>query len=78
MDNAGVVEKQKFPLELFPTNRWSRKGYLRTRWRIKHSTEDNESMEIQHAECTRKEREISGCNRSSNTKRIEKIPTNTY
>ena len=66
MDNAGVVEKQKFPLELFPTNRWSRKGYLRTRWRIKHSTGDKENMEIQHAECTRKEREISGCNRSSN------------
>ena len=60
MDNAGVVEKQKFPLKYFPTNRWSRKGYLRTRWRIKCSAGNQESTEIEHAECTRKEREISG------------------
>ena len=66
MDNAGVVEKQKFPLEYFPTNRWSRKGYLRTRWKIKQSKESQENMEIEHAECTRKEREISGCDMSSN------------
>ena len=66
MDNAGVVEKEKFPLEYFPTNRWSRKGYLRTRWRIKQSEEGKEDIEIEHTECTRKEREISGCNMSSN------------
>lgn len=70
MDNAGIVEKQKFPLEYFPTNRWSRKGYLRTRWKIKQVEKGQENMEIEHAECTRKEREISGCDMSSN-----KIPT---
>uniref|UniRef100_A0A6G1SC38 inositol-polyphosphate 5-phosphatase n=1 Tax=Aceria tosichella TaxID=561515 RepID=A0A6G1SC38_9ACAR len=29
---AEHVEKVKFPLELFPECRWSRKGFMRTRW----------------------------------------------
>ena len=28
------VEKHKFPLQYFPESRWSRKGYLRTRWKF--------------------------------------------
>ena len=39
IDNVELVEKQKFPLEYFPTNRYSRKGYLRTRWRLNIQSE---------------------------------------
>lgn len=31
-ENIELVEKIKFPQELFPECRWSRKGFMRTRW----------------------------------------------
>jgi inositol-1,4,5-trisphosphate 5-phosphatase len=34
IDDVPLVEKHKFPLQYFPESRWSRKGYLRTRWRF--------------------------------------------
>ena len=34
IDEVPWVEKHKFPLQYFPESRWSRKGYLRTRWRF--------------------------------------------
>jgi len=34
IDDLSWVEKHKFPLQYFPESRWSRKGYLRTRWRF--------------------------------------------
>ena len=34
IDEVLWVEKHKFPLQYFPESRWSRKGYLRTRWRF--------------------------------------------
>ena len=40
IDNIGVVDKQKFPKELAPASRPSRKGYLRTRWRLKSAPEN--------------------------------------
>ena len=39
IDNIGFVDKQKFPKELSPASRLSRKGYLRTRWRLKSAPE---------------------------------------
>ena len=32
------MEKHKFPLQYFPESRWSRKGYLRTRWKFSGET----------------------------------------
>ena len=43
IDNIGVVDKQKFPKELAPASRPSRKGYLRTRWRLKSAPENSVS-----------------------------------
>jgi len=34
IDEVPCVEKHKFPLQYFPESRWSRKGYLRTRWKF--------------------------------------------
>ena len=34
IDDVPCVEKHKFPLQYFPESRWSRKGYLRTRWKF--------------------------------------------
>lgn len=34
IDDVACVEKHKFPLQYFPESRWSRKGYLRTRWKF--------------------------------------------
>ena len=34
IDDVATVEKHKFPLQYFPESRWSRKGYLRTRWKF--------------------------------------------
>ena len=34
IDEVANVEKHKFPLQYFPESRWSRKGYLRTRWKF--------------------------------------------
>lgn len=34
IDDVPLVEKHKFPLQYFPESRWSRKGYLRTRWKF--------------------------------------------
>ena len=34
VDDVDTVDKQKFPLQYFPDSRWSRKGFLRTRWRF--------------------------------------------
>ncbi len=42
------MEKRKFPLSYFPERRWSRKGYLRTRWRIRGTTFDLVNIHLFH------------------------------
>jgi inositol-1,4,5-trisphosphate 5-phosphatase len=59
IDNVELVEKRKFPLEYFPTNRWSRKGYLRTRWRIKSLVDESEGFTSASSTECKKEKEIS-------------------
>ena len=39
IDDVSTVEKHKFPLQYFPESRWSRKGYLRTRWKFSDCSE---------------------------------------
>ena len=34
IDDVSLADKHKFPLSYFPEGKWSRKGYLRSRWRI--------------------------------------------
>ena len=34
IDDVELVDKHKFPLRFYPENKWSRKGYLRSRWRV--------------------------------------------
>ncbi|KAF2361895.1 Endonuclease/exonuclease/phosphatase, partial [Trinorchestia longiramus] len=34
LSDAHTIEKVKFPKEFFPECKWSRKGFMRTRWRI--------------------------------------------
>ncbi|XP_040576747.1 inositol polyphosphate-5-phosphatase A [Lepeophtheirus salmonis] len=48
IDAQPLVEKHKFPLYLFPDNRWSRKGFLRTRWRINGTILDLINIHLFH------------------------------
>ncbi|XP_006816274.1 inositol polyphosphate-5-phosphatase A-like [Saccoglossus kowalevskii] len=41
-------EKLKFPMEFFPETRWSRKGFLRTRWSINDSIFDLVDIHLFH------------------------------
>jgi len=34
IDDVDLADKHKFPLSFFPEGKWSRKGYLRTRWKL--------------------------------------------
>lgn len=43
-----IAEKQKFPLKYFPENRWSRKGYLRTRWSLNGTQLDLINIHLFH------------------------------
>ncbi len=43
-----TVEKRKFPLHLFPDGRYSRKGFLRTRWRLRRTQVDLVNVHLFH------------------------------
>lgn len=43
-----LAEKRKFPLSYFPERRWSRKGYLRTRWRLRGTPLDLINVHLFH------------------------------
>ncbi len=43
-----LVEKHKFPLPLFPEGRWSRKGFLRSRWRLRETQVDLVNVHLFH------------------------------
>ncbi|XP_046850579.1 inositol polyphosphate-5-phosphatase A-like [Xenia sp. Carnegie-2017] len=34
LDSLNTIEKLKYPKEFFPEMKWSRKGYLKTKWKI--------------------------------------------
>jgi len=34
LQNLNEIQKEKFPKDFFPECRWSRKGYIRTRWKL--------------------------------------------
>ena len=62
IDEVPCVEKHKFPLQYFPESRWSRKGYLRTRWRFSEETEvDFVNIHLFHD--------------ASNLKSVESVPS---
>ena len=43
-----LAESCKFPLSYFPERRWSRKGYLRTRWRLRGTPLDLINVHLFH------------------------------
>ncbi len=43
-----LVEKHKFPLPLFTDGRWSRKGFLRSRWRLRGTAVDLVNVHLFH------------------------------
>ena len=45
------ADKDKFPQEYFPNCKWSRKGYLRTRWRIRGTEVDLVNIHLFHDAC---------------------------
>ncbi|XP_077992648.1 inositol polyphosphate-5-phosphatase A-like [Glandiceps talaboti] len=47
-NEAHTKEKEKFPLEFFPETKWSRKGFLRTRWSINDSIFDLVNIHLFH------------------------------
>lgn len=52
-DLSGVaeVDKNKFPLDYFPNCKWSRKGYMRTRWEIGGTELDFVNIHLFHDAC---------------------------
>lgn len=48
LDASSYVDKRKFPLSFFPDRRWSRKGYLRTRWRLSGTEIDLVNIHLIH------------------------------
>lgn len=49
--NIDYCEKHKFPLEYFPDCKWSRKGFLRTRWRLGSNRLDLVNIHLFHDAC---------------------------
>ncbi|XP_078711416.1 inositol polyphosphate-5-phosphatase A isoform X1 [Lampetra fluviatilis] len=48
LDSTTMLEKEKFPQEFFPECKWSRKGYIRTRWSISDSVFDLINIHLFH------------------------------
>ncbi|KAG8183396.1 hypothetical protein JTE90_008298 [Oedothorax gibbosus] len=51
IDLVGTTEKVKFPVEVFPESTFSRKGFMRTRWRIGCSVFDLVNVHLFHDAC---------------------------
>lgn len=68
IDDVPLVEKHKFPLQFFPDSRWSRKGYLRTRWRFNKGSSSKESSIIDLVN-------IHLFHDASNLKSVETVPS---
>ncbi|XP_069969107.1 inositol polyphosphate-5-phosphatase A isoform X4 [Bactrocera oleae] len=48
IENVPTKEKSKFPLDFFPECKWSRKGFMRTRWDINGTILDFVNMHLFH------------------------------
>ncbi|KFM76033.1 Type I inositol-1,4,5-trisphosphate 5-phosphatase, partial [Stegodyphus mimosarum] len=48
IEHVGTKEKSKFPTEIFPESKWSRKGFMRTRWSIGHTIFDLVNIHLFH------------------------------
>lgn len=48
IENVQIKEKAKFPQDFFPEFKWSRKGFIRTRWNIKNCLFDLVNIHLFH------------------------------
>uniref|UniRef100_W8CCA9 inositol-polyphosphate 5-phosphatase n=1 Tax=Ceratitis capitata TaxID=7213 RepID=W8CCA9_CERCA len=48
IETIPTKEKSKFPLEFFPDSKWSRKGFMRTRWNIDGTIVDFVNIHLFH------------------------------
>lgn len=48
IESIATKEKAKFPQQFFPECKWSRKGFLRTRWNIEGTTIDLINIHLFH------------------------------
>ncbi len=48
LESLPHADKHKFPRRFFPEGRWSRKGFLRTRWRIRNTPVDLVNIHLFH------------------------------
>ncbi|XP_064630080.1 inositol polyphosphate-5-phosphatase A-like isoform X2 [Lineus longissimus] len=48
IESVPIKEKAKFPKEFFPECRWSRKGFIRTRWMLNNSVFDLVNIHLFH------------------------------
>ncbi|XP_050337784.1 inositol polyphosphate-5-phosphatase A isoform X2 [Bactrocera neohumeralis] len=48
IENVPTKDKSKFPLDFFPECKWSRKGFMRTRWNINGTILDFVNMHLFH------------------------------
>lgn len=47
-ENASTVQKYKYPLNCFPKKRWSRKGFMVTRWKVNGRTFNLVNIHLVH------------------------------
>jgi inositol-1,4,5-trisphosphate 5-phosphatase len=48
IEGSPLLEKAKFPQEFFPECKWSRKGFLRTRWKLDGTVFDLVNIHLFH------------------------------
>lgn len=51
IEHVGVKEKAKFPPDIFPESKWSRKGFMRTRWNVCDTVFDLINIHLFHDAC---------------------------
>ncbi|XP_041064975.1 inositol polyphosphate-5-phosphatase A-like isoform X1 [Carcharodon carcharias] len=48
LQNNSMIEKERFAQDFWPEFKWSRKGYIRTRWRLQNRTFDLVNIHLFH------------------------------
>lgn len=48
LDTNSMIEKERFPQDFWPEFKWSRKGYIRTRWRLQDQVFDLVNVHLFH------------------------------
>jgi inositol-1,4,5-trisphosphate 5-phosphatase len=51
LDNVGSIQRRKFPQNFFPNFKWTRKGFTRTRWKLKQRIIDVVNVHLFHDAC---------------------------